>query len=220
MKVYQYYIAWSPDRGDVAKYLHNATEDNSIKVYDLVLNVIEQLSVYRDGDTYKYALYAWTDKKEVAHIFEQTYDMNIFRRVVHKYSKEEFNQFKQECEDTEYKFDKEYPMYLTDIERGYMSDAIYMSVESDMTSIAGNYPYDILADEWFKPLDLLLYCTFWNFACGDMDYASSNWSYGCTAEGFGTKLRVVPNPLTCFIHYFYILLNKDTRIGVSKNEVI
>lgn len=215
MKVWLFYITLPED---MSKY--SAPEvDMFSSVSQVIISKLEQ-----NVSTNRYStLYAYTNDKEKADMFEEIHDMTLFVKIKHKMSDAEYDLLakgyesyhKLELEWETHPMDKGYVQYpLTTFENTILSDVGVEDIEEFIGSVC-NINYEIFKPKYIKALDMLLYTYNHKMLCGDdeeMEYLSNLWSYGMSPEGNIKQGSESYNMLNLYRKYFALILRKEWKL--------
>lgn len=217
MKVHLFYLSL-PDN------LRNYYPDYMVDDFNHVKDILYDLSRFEnDNSDRSYYLYAITDDNELADMFEQFHDMNIFTRITKKMSKDEYEMLLDSNKNsklkrhnlnhdinTNSKYIKKFDIICTNAEikcieetfSEYLDNIIY-----DCTLIE----YSQFKDKYIKALDILLYCTYNKINTTDEDdFYGYQLSFGCTAESYVSgQVFKYPNKISLYLKLFKLLLWKD-----------
>lgn len=207
-KAYIFYLNL-PD--DLNEEFDKEEVDRFYEVKDFLLRLTK---FYNEDMNRWYYLYAFTDKKKYADIFEDTRNMNIFIKKVVKFNQDDYNDFKREnttCKLKMYNYndDKKSKLLCTKDEIMSMEDDFPLILDAHL-SLYTTIPYEILKQSYVKSLDRILYCLHHKVNEDDADdYYSYNYSFGITPENATSrKVSMVPDKLSMYIRHFGILLKK------------
>lgn len=216
LKVTFFYLILPPNPEEIDDYYSD--EGFFCPIIDDIINNDHWIS---DKSNY---LYAYTDDKNIADIFEELHDPSMFIRIDKKISKEDYENLLKAISDLrivqynirtfEYKhrFDKKFKEFLiaTELEIKCVDDEFYSWIEEEIMSLT-DIPYKQFKEKYIYALDGLLYCLFYtiyNVSSDDADVSSYDFSYGYTPEGH-SGIRYMSDIISMYISLFRPLLRKN-----------
>lgn len=220
MKVYFFYIC-------IPESVFSNSEDAiAMEKFEFVMSDILKYGRLDRATNSKIALYAITDDKYKAKEFEKFHDMSLFRKIVHKMSKQEYEDYKKSDLSKDYTHDRleleYYPsggydnvsILLTSEEYNAIQDSVMSEIENMMYEYC-NTNYHIFKDKYIEALDVLLYCTHHvSMYSVDEDEVSSVgeafYGYGITVENAGGRqLTTDLNVIAAYADFFRLILRKE-----------
>lgn len=198
--------------------LHEMFPENIVNDFYDVSDCITGLpEICKNNDGSIYYLYAVTNNKEYAKIFNALHDKKIFVMHKEKMSSKQYNEFISSdsvknavlkefiCDDKRKLIVTENEEYCIEIHFEY--DIISIILSSLTT---GMVPYNTLKKKYIKALDYLLYCTYYSIAMDDSDLVIGDYeAYGITAEGYAKGvIRTKTKIFDLYFKSFALLLDK------------
>ena len=216
MKIYLHYLIFPSDTSDFSKKM--------LDDYEVTdgLNLIKS-KMYNENTGNWYYLYGFTDDKKISDIFENMHDEKLFKKIIKKMSKDDYEIFKEENNMSELivmdinkeKSYSKYPDYEGEFlvcsknEEYDMNEGVCSQI---MTMIMERCSHDYYAfkTKYIKALDYLLYCTYNRVNYYDPEFYSHQFSYGCTAEGYPkSQVYMKLNIIALYLKTFALLLRKE-----------
>lgn len=220
MKAYLFYLVLPNESIIRTKY--------GDETYENFSNVIQSINMLRkiEEDDKKIILYALTNKKKYAEIYENLHDMNLFKKVEKKMSEDEYDLLRKENLlsvldwrefDDNYVDDEgnPYKILAPKVEVLEYTDTMNFYINDVLMEASGD-EYKHYKDQYIKALDILMYCTQHTLNLdNDMtDMTSYNMSYGYSTEGFvhgkHGRFDIIPNYLALYVKFYGLLLKKGT----------
>lgn len=216
MKVYIHYLIFPSDTSRFPKKL---VDDYSV-IDDLAS--IQNKTFNKETGNWYY-LYGFTNDKKISDIFEYMHDKSLFKKIVKKMDREEYESFKNEnnlselivCDVDKERSYSEYPEYDGNFlvysrkEEFDISETIVSNI-STMLMQNSSYDYYAFKTEYIKALDYLLYCTYNRINYYDPEFYSYQFSYGCTAENYPKQqVYMKYDIIAAYAKVFALLLRKE-----------
>lgn len=214
MKIWMYALNYDPDGSS-----------SSDKFLQCMGSYLEDLKQYEtDVPDRIRVLYAVTNDKEKAKLFEAMHDMKQFDKSKKKIDdnawaslikEEAFENAVLDFIDISVKSKASKKaatdrLLVTELEAQFMDDLQY-DIETNIMRESSVMNYACFAPEFIPALDALLYCTSYKMSCDDtsqMEAADYNWSgFGITSEGYLNGANLKLNYFDVYVDTFeYILL--------------
>lgn len=174
-----------------------------IDVFSSMSQKILKTLVYNKYTGRYTGLYAYTNDKDLAKMFEEMHDMDLFVKIKDDMSKSAYEKIKYACvgsdgyrdyESLELEWSENFvdsgtkekiSFPLTGMESSLISDEGYSSVEEDLMTFS-YVDYSCFKTKYIKALDTLLYCLMHKCNYGDdeeIEYSNDSWAYGISPEG-------------------------------------
>lgn len=207
MKVYIYYLSFS------SKLKYQDDDELSESYYNLKNTIIGLTKYYNEPNDTWYYLYAFTNNKEIAEIFEATHDMTLFIKSKKKMDESEYREFRHNnilSELIKFEIEKGKNIICTKNESNDIDECVDNIVTNKINDSVET-AYSPLKNEYIEALDKLLYCSFHTINWGDgceSDTASYNLGYGCSAEGYLTRTGYNYKLLNGYISNYKLILKK------------
>ena len=223
MKVWLFYLS-------LPEYMPDYDRDD-IDIFSSMSQKILKTLVY-NKDTGRYTgLYAYTNDKALAEMFEDMHDMNLFVKIKDNMSRSAYDELKNACAGSDgYKdyeslelewvddfmesgYTEKISFPLTGMESTLIDDEGCNAVEEDLMTFS-YVNYECLKPKYIKALDTLIYCLMHKVNHGDdeeIEYVNDTWSYGVSPEGMISGGSYYINRFNLYRKLYRLILRKEWK---------